>query len=52
VGCDRVLVLHTGRLVEQGRHDELLARGGLYKTLYELQLLRPAEERPRAAGEP
>ncbi|MFI5168006.1 MAG: ABC transporter ATP-binding protein [Thermoanaerobaculales bacterium] len=52
VGSDRVLVLHTGRLVEQGRHDELLARGGLYKTLYDLQLLRPAEERTRAAGEP
>jgi ATP-binding cassette subfamily B protein len=50
VGCDRVLVLHLGRLVEEGRHDELLARGGLYRTLYELQLLRPAEERERVAG--
>jgi ATP-binding cassette subfamily B multidrug efflux pump len=52
VGCDRVLVLHLGRLVEEGRHDELLARGGLYRTLYELQLLRPAEERERVAGLP
>ena len=51
VGSDRVLVLHLGRLVEQGRHEELLARGGLYKALYDLQLLRPAEERSRAAGE-
>jgi ATP-binding cassette subfamily B protein len=42
VGCDRVLVLHAGRLVEEGRHEELLARGGLYKTLYDLQLLRPS----------
>jgi ATP-binding cassette subfamily B protein len=52
VGCDRVLVLHLGRLVEQGPHEELLARGGLYKTLYELQLLRPPEDRERAAGMP
>ncbi len=52
VGCDRVLVLHLGRLVEEGRHEELLARGGLYRTLYELQLLRPAEDRGRAAELP
>ncbi len=52
VGCDRVLVVHGGRLVEQGRHEELLARGGLYRTLYDLQLLRPAEESEREAGLP
>lgn len=49
VGCDRVLVMHSGRLVEQGTHVELLARGGLYRALYELQLLRPPEERDSAA---
>jgi ATP-binding cassette subfamily B multidrug efflux pump len=38
--CDRVLVFHHGHLAEQGSHSELLARGGLYRTLYELQLLR------------
>jgi len=52
VGCDRVLVLHLGRLVEEGPHDELLARGGLYRTLYELQLLRPSEDRERVSGLP
>ncbi len=52
VGCDRVLVVHGGRLVEQGRHDELLARDGLYRTLYDLQLLRPADESRREAGLP
>lgn len=35
--ADRILVLHRGRLVETGTHRELLARGGLYATLYELQ---------------
>jgi len=42
IDCDRVLVLHGGRLVEQGSHQALLARGGLYKTLYDLQLLQVA----------
>ena len=34
---DRILVLHKGRLVEQGSHPELLAGGGIYARLYELQ---------------
>lgn len=34
---DRILVLDGGRLVEEGRHDELLSRGGLYAALYEAQ---------------
>jgi ATP-binding cassette subfamily B protein len=34
---DRILVLHKGRLVEEGPHAELLARNGLYSRLYELQ---------------
>ena len=36
-GADRILVLHHGRLVEQGSHGELLAREGLYRRLHELQ---------------
>ncbi len=35
--ADQVLVLDQGRLVEQGRHTELLARGGLYAHLYQMQ---------------
>lgn len=34
---DRIVVLDTGRLVEDGRHDELLSRGGVYAGLYEAQ---------------
>ncbi|MDR0760307.1 MAG: ABC transporter ATP-binding protein/permease [Treponema sp.] len=35
--ADRILVLSGGRLVEEGRHDELIRRGGLYAGLYRLQ---------------
>lgn len=34
---DRILVLHKGKLVEQGNHEQLLAAGGYYHRLYELQ---------------
>ena len=33
--ADRVLVLHQGRVVEEGSHGDLLARGGYYSTLVE-----------------
>lgn len=33
-----ILVLDHGRIVERGTHDELLAQGGLYRTIYDLQL--------------
>jgi subfamily B ATP-binding cassette protein MsbA len=36
--ADRILVLAGGRIAEDGRHDELLARGGAYRRLYEAQL--------------
>ena len=35
--ADRILVIHKGEIWEQGNHDELLACGGLYAKLYDLQ---------------
>ncbi|EDZ93767.1 MAG: ABC transporter ATP-binding protein [Limnospira sp. PMC 1291.21] len=36
---DRILVLQRGRLIESGSHDQLLNQGGLYASLYQLQML-------------
>lgn len=35
--CDRVLVFQNGTLVEDGSHDELMANGGLYSELFQMQ---------------
>jgi subfamily B ATP-binding cassette protein MsbA len=39
--ADAIVVLERGRIVEIGQHDELLARGGIYASLYQMQLLEP-----------
>jgi ATP-binding cassette subfamily B protein len=35
--ADRIIVMHNGELIEEGRHEELLRKDGLYRHLYELQ---------------
>jgi ATP-binding cassette subfamily B protein len=42
--ADKVLVVEDGRIVEQGRHGELLAAGGLYAELYRTQFVSTAQE--------
>ncbi len=35
--ADKILVLKSGQIVEQGTHEDLLAQGGVYRELYETQ---------------
>jgi ABC-type multidrug transport system fused ATPase/permease subunit len=35
--ADRIFVIQDGAIVEAGKHEELLARGGLYARLHEIQ---------------
>jgi len=47
--ADQLVVLDAGRIVERGRHADLLAAGGLYRRLHDLQIFEPARE-AAAAG--
>jgi len=42
--ASRIVVLDSGRIVESGRHAELLARGGLYASLYRIQFSQSNQE--------
>jgi ATP-binding cassette subfamily B protein len=47
--ADQILVVEDGRIVENGRHDDLLARDGLYAELYRTQFSRQVALVPEAA---
>lgn len=42
--ADRILVIHRGEIWEEGNHDALLAKGGLYARLYDLQYRMPGRQ--------
>jgi ATP-binding cassette subfamily B protein/subfamily B ATP-binding cassette protein MsbA len=46
--ADLILVMDHGRLVEQGVHQELLQRGGLYRQLHDLQTKQPGRRAEKA----
>lgn len=40
--CDKIIVLDAGEIIETGSHDEIIKNNGLYKMLYDQQLLEDA----------
>ena len=48
--ADRILVMDKGKIVEEGNHAELVARGGLYARLARLQFEHGAETLAAEAG--
>jgi ATP-binding cassette subfamily B protein len=49
--ADRICVLEGGRVVELGSHDELMAAGGRYQTMFDLQASRFGSEDSETTGE-
>jgi subfamily B ATP-binding cassette protein MsbA len=48
--ADKIVVLKGGVVAEQGTHDELLARNGVYAELYKIQFSSPPQASPAAAA--
>ncbi|MFC9431548.1 ABC transporter ATP-binding protein [Streptomyces sp. NPDC056987] len=48
--ADRICVLESGRVTELGTHDELVALGGRYRRMFDLQASRFVSEEPDATG--
>lgn len=49
-GCDRILIMEKGRLVEQGNHDQLMDANGYYAKLHSYQTHHPMLQEVSAIG--
>jgi subfamily B ATP-binding cassette protein MsbA len=47
--ADKIVVMDQGRVIEQGTHGELIARGGLYARLYRTQFAESGRSQPAVA---
>ena len=50
--ADQIVVLDGGRVVDTGKHDELVERSGLYQRLYEMQFGRGDSAEETEVGRP
>ena len=48
--ADQILVVHEGRIVDSGTHDDLIHRSGVYRHLYEIQYQMQAEAQRELTG--
>jgi len=48
--ADLILVVDDGKIVERGRHADLMDQGGLYRRLYEMQFRQEPDEEPASAA--
>ena len=46
--ADQILVLDNGKIAEMGTHEELVRRGGIYKSIYDIQMAQ--DDRAMIAG--
>jgi len=52
IDADAIYVIERGRVIEQGTHDELLAKSGTYKNLYELQFYSDQDKPALTVADP